>query len=54
MEQITPQQFLNGVESGLIFEVFAIGKRVYGKTVRVVPVMGDGGKPWKVVYADTP
>lgn len=51
MRQITPSQFLDGVEMGYITEVFAIGRRVYGKDPR-----GKAGKPerYDVVWADVP
>ncbi len=51
MEQISAQMFLEGVESGIIIEVFSIGRRVYGKSAA-----GNflKGKLFKVVWADIP
>lgn len=51
MNQITPTQFLDGVEKGYITEVFAIGRRVYGKDPR-----GCSGTSvrYNVVWADVP
>jgi len=51
MRQITPQEFLNGVEFGYITEVFAIGRRIYGKDPR-----GKAGQleKYDVVWADVP
>lgn len=51
MRQITPQQFLDGVEQGYITEVFAIGRRVYGKDPRG---KADNPKKYDVVWADVP
>lgn len=51
MRQITPSEFLDGVESGYITDIFAIGRRVYGKDPR-----GKAGlaQRYDVVWADVP
>jgi hypothetical protein len=51
MRQITPQEFLDGVETGYITEVFAIGRRVYGKDPRG---KARTGERFDVVWADVP
>ena len=51
MRQITPQEFLDGVELGFITEVFAIGRRVYGKDPRGKAEMPE---MYDVVWADVP
>jgi hypothetical protein len=51
MNQLTPQEFLTGVEEGYITEVFSVGRRVYGKDPRG---MADTGKQYQVVWADIP
>lgn len=51
MKQISPQNFLQGVEQGYIIDVFAVGRRVYGKDPRG---LAGSGKTFEVVYADIP
>ncbi len=51
MRQITPSQFLDGVETGYITEVFSVVKRIYGKDVRGA---ADREKKYEVVWADVP
>ena len=50
--QIQPLEFLDGVEQGYISDVFAIGRRVYGKDPR-----GKADHPterYDVAWADVP
>lgn len=50
--QITPNEFLDGVEQGYITEVFAVGRRIYGKDPR-----GKATNPterYDVVWSDIP
>jgi hypothetical protein len=51
MRQITPQEFLDGVELGYISDIFAIGRRVYGKDPRG---KAGSGQQYDVVWADIP
>ncbi len=51
MRQITPQEFLLGVEQGHVTECFAVVKRIYGKDQRGYVC---GVRQFEVVYADVP
>ncbi len=54
MKQITPSQFLAKVESGMIKDVFAIGRRVYGTDYSYEFARAEAGKICEVVWADVP
>ena len=54
MMQITPQEFLDRVESGAIKEIFSIGRRVYGTDYTYSLNLWKSGKCCQVVYADVP
>ena len=51
MKQMTPLEFLNGVQDGYVTEVFAIGRRVYGKDSRD---KASSQEKYDVVWADVP
>lgn len=54
MKQITPQEFLNRVESGMIKEVFVIERRIYGTDYTYDLARWAQGKGCQVVWADIP
>ncbi len=51
MKELTPQQFLQGVEKGYISDVFAVDRRVYGKDPRG---LARSKKGFEVVWANIP
>lgn len=54
MKQITPQEFLNKVESHIIKEVFSVGRRVYGTDYTYDLNVWASGKDCQEVWADIP
>ena len=54
MKQLTPLEFLDRVESGMVDWKGTIGRRVYGVDYSYDAALWASGKYFQVVWADIP